>query len=92
MASAEYSAEPAAVKARFDRACAEIRAKANERYNSANYLASYARSKGLDVTVARVAKNLQLFERWYCGLTRTGHLMNATGVKFKTSDDTKEGS
>ncbi len=92
MASADYSAEPDAVKARYDRAIAEISAKTKQRFERANYLASAARAKGLDVTVARVYKHIDLFERWYSGLLRTGYLINATGIKRMTTDDKKEGS
>lgn len=91
MGSSESDAVAAAAKVRYDRAVAEIRAKVKAKVSRADYLKSYARARGLDVTFSQVSAHLDIFERWHGGLIATGHLMNATGVKFIGRDDDKKG-
>lgn len=61
---------------------------AEERRRKVLAIVKHARSQGLDANKALVGRQYKWFLRWYEGVIATGYLMNRTGVKRITLDET----
>lgn len=74
---------PEDVVRRFNEACAEIRARVNDRQAMCRAIARHAERFGLDASVETIDRHYDWFKRWYHGEIAMGYLMRRTGVRRK---------